>query len=151
MTSSLFGLLVYIVTLSAGVNNPFSYSLLLVFLAVVSGLVLGGWVASWAFYCVVLIFLGGMMVMLLYISTFSSDPKIKINHTWGIALFLSSFLFPFFIPYSESWYGDKLEILGVYSFGGSSTMLAAVYLLCVLVFIVKLSESLKGSLVLTSL
>lgn len=76
----MFGLLVYMVTLSVGVNNPFSYRLLLVFLAVVRGLVLGGWVASWAFYCVVLIFLGGMIVILLYIRTFRRDPKIKINY-----------------------------------------------------------------------
>nr|BAB97226.1 NADH dehydrogenase subunit 6 [Tigriopus japonicus] len=150
MSSCVFASLVYLVTLMVGIKNPFSYSLLLVLLAIISGGVLGAWVSAWSLYCVVLIFLGGMMVMLLYISTFSSDPKIKFHLSWIFGWSVGSCLFPMKVPYSHSWYIGKTDLVGIYGLSGGATFLGAVYLLIILICIVKLSESFKGSLTLTS-
>nr|ABK79918.1 NADH dehydrogenase subunit 6 [Tigriopus californicus] len=151
MTSYSLTLVVYSVSLAVGLKNPFSFSLYLVYLAIMGGLSLGVWVSAWSFYVIVLIFVGGMMVMLLYISTFSGDPKIKPNLSLVVSLGVNSFLFPFNFPDASKWSTRKIEILGVYDQGGGPTLLSAIYLLIILLFIVKLSESFKGSLMLASL
>nr|YP_001023785.1 NADH dehydrogenase subunit 6 [Tigriopus californicus]ABI33100.1 NADH dehydrogenase subunit 6 [Tigriopus californicus] len=151
MTSYSLTLVVYSVSLVVGLKNPFSFSLYLVYLSIVGGLSLGVWVSAWSFYVIVLIFVGGMMVMLLYVSTFSGDPKIKMNMSAGLSLGFMCLLLPFSFPYVGSWGVGKIEILGVYSQGGGPTLLSAIYLLVILLFIVKLSESFKGSLMLASL
>nr|ABK79931.1 NADH dehydrogenase subunit 6 [Tigriopus californicus] len=151
MTSYTLTLVVYSVSLAVGLKNPFSFSLYLVYLAIIGGLSLGVWVSAWSFYVVVLIFVGGMMVMLLYISTLSGDPKIKVNLASIASLGIMCFLLPITFPDGGVLSTSKIEILGVYNQGGCSVLLSAIYLLIILLFIVKLSESFKGSLMLASL
>lgn len=138
------------------VKNPLTLSLLLLLLACGVGLFIAYRLRLWAINAVILIFLGGIIIIFLYVSTLRRGDKV-FNFVRGARGFLWTAL----LILGYGWKPESLEPALLYSnnmlefrimFKSLNVGLLVFlfrYLLVTLFRVVKLSESFKGALIKT--
>nr|YP_010982600.1 NADH dehydrogenase subunit 6 [Pseudodiaptomus hessei]WOH21598.1 NADH dehydrogenase subunit 6 [Pseudodiaptomus hessei] len=94
MITMLFSL--FLILMTSTLSHPISMASCLLMLAVTTGLMLFNMSASWLFYILVLVFLGGVMVVILYMTSLASNEKMfknnKLNNMILFLMFLPLFL-----------------------------------------------------------
>lgn len=124
-------------------------------LLIIYSLTLGAFIALkfslWLFYRILLIFLGGIIIVIIYICTLGKNEKVtQESHLWGlrVVLIFSSIIFSF--KAETSFINEAFDfkfLRGLYkSLSINLLYFLIVYLLIRLFFIVKLTESFKGAL-----
>lgn len=128
--------------------NPFIFSILLIGLAVSQGLWCWAHGIKWIGLALILIFVGGIMVIFIYVSTLSSGGKVFMPWDWTQRLILGGLMLFFCHPIwtQANYHIDTPSALIINSRGLSLIFLLS-YLLFLLFVIVKLVQSFKGSLI----
>lgn len=135
-------------------GHPLSLAGGLILYSILTGLLLGALVFSWLTYLLILVFLGGVMVLVVYITTLAANEKL-IRIRGGGRLFivfrsrllgLSFLLAPSFAP--GALQGVKNIIIPLFEASNTTIYLfRTVYLLLALVCVVKVIKLEKGPLV----
>lgn len=126
------------------IGSPLPLCLLLVGLSGVIALIRGLSVSKWIFCSIFLIFLGGMIVIFLYVCSISINEKL----TWSTRPYL--YLIPIIAFFGINVLSEKSNqgLWEVYSYSWSPLIIFFIfYLLVALVLAVKFSQSFKGALV----
>lgn len=134
------------------INHPISLGFILIFYALSTGLLSMILSTSWFFYLLVLVFLGGVMVLIIYISTLAANEKFFVVNI-GIplsftALIRVTLLFYYEFNKTVSIRIKNCFISNVYEQSNSRlTLLIILYLLLTILCVVKLVKFEKGPLV----
>jgi len=132
------------------IKRPLLGSLMLIFISVLIRLYVAILRRKWITYLIVLLFLGGIIVLFVYVCTLISRMKtsIKLSYRWPmlIVIFIIRNLF-----YLNSWdFRIKIKsmLLSVIyrNINFILILLAVVYLLLVLITRIKISQKFKGGL-----
>ena len=134
------------------VNHPISLGFILIFYALVTGLLSIILRNSWFFYLLVLVFLGGVIILIIYISTLSANEKFFLDNA-GLPIMFVLFLSLSLIFYFE--FNNRINISikncfisNVYEQSNSRlTIILILYLLLTILCVVKLVKFEKGPLV----
>jgi len=144
------------------IRNPLILCLYLVFIAVILRLIIFSEISVWLFNSLVLIFLGGIIILFLYLSTLSNNLKFYFSlfSFRGFRITLVGLMA--ILTVGLTGLGPKLELLGYFpsrteGFSNFSVLFFNIktphlafiitLLLLTLFTVVKLTESFKGSLV----
>ena len=138
-------LLIYLITQT---RNPYLLSLILILQALTHGLCCWFLQMKWVGLGLVIIFIGGMMILFLYVASLTAGSKIQWKITPQIirALIISWAI----LPITNLW---SLEVKAntpglIFSGLQTSTLVFLIaYLLLLLLIVVKTLESFKGALV----
>lgn len=146
-----FRLIVYFSLTLASIYSvhPLPLCLILILLAVRVGGLSGLVFSKWIFYAVVLIFLGGIIVVFIYVTTLAGNEKFHINFTWNsCTLFLLSSVLVYI--YAPKLTQLKKEIFIGHIYFSSTTFVLwflLIFLLSTLIIVIKLAENFKGTLI----
>lgn len=128
--------------------HPLTLCLTLVTLAARIGVLSGLIFIRWIFYAVILIFLGGIIVVFIYVTTLAGNEKFRINFVsplLGLLIFCTSFIYFYFPTLTQI----KKEIfMGHVYFSRTTPVLwfLIMFLLSTLIVVIKLAENFKGTL-----
>ena len=105
---------------------------------------------SWFFYLLVLVFLGGVIVLIIYIRTLAANEKFKnLKSYWGLSILLVPFILK--VPINLSHFkisSSMVSILSLYHYSNFSLLVFLIlYLLLALVCVVKLIKFEAGPLI----
>lgn len=140
----------YSIIFMVNIKRPLLGSLMLIFISVLIRLYVAILRRKWITYLIVLLFLGGIIVLFVYVCTLISRMKtsIKLSYRWPmlIVIFIIRNLF-----YLNSWdFRIKIKsmLLSVIyrNINFILILLAVVYLLLVLITRIKISQKFKGGL-----
>ena len=140
----------YSIIFIVNIKRPLLGSLMLIFISVLIRLYVAILRRKWITYLIVLLFLGGIIVLFVYVCTLISRMKtsIKLSYRWPmlIVIFIIRNLF-----YLNSWdFRIKIKsmLLSVIyrNINFILILLAVVYLLLVLITRIKISQKFKGGL-----
>nr|YP_010757238.1 NADH dehydrogenase subunit 6 [Ergasilus tumidus]WEU66990.1 NADH dehydrogenase subunit 6 [Ergasilus tumidus] len=128
-------------------SNPFVGSLVLVLLTIVMMFDIGILVNQWVAYLMMLLFLGGMMVMFLYVTSIMTTLKFKLNLK-GVILYFSMGIIIWVTKGNDSMKGDKfLSLSDFFNLDNYLLiMVTLVYLLLGLIAVVNISKKFDGAL-----
>lgn len=134
------------------INHPISLGFILIFYALIMGALATILISSWFLYLLVLVFLGGVIVLIIYIRTLSANEKFFIPYTRVspllIILFTLTLGFLYEFNKRTSLRSSSCFISNVYEQSNSSlTLVLIIYLLLTILCVVKLVKFEKGPLV----
>nr|AAS00878.1 NADH dehydrogenase subunit 6 [Hutchinsoniella macracantha] len=120
---SLLSMSIFLSLILSGVNHPLSLGLVLLFQALLVCFFVGGYSFSyWFSYILFLIFLGGMLILFLYVASLAMDESFGLlnkNYLKGVSFLFVFILSCIFILYLVSFYfmgvGDSLSNLNFYN------------------------------------
>nr|BAE46517.1 NADH dehydrogenase subunit 6 [Neocalanus plumchrus] len=134
-------------------SHPISLGLSLVVLALITGFMVMKMNISWFFYLLVLVFLGGVMILIIYMSTLAANEKFFTSVSQGKVVL---FAFASIIPASSmiSKFSSLKMSPGIMAAGTlyecsnmSILMFLMVYLLLTMICVVKLVKFESGPLI----
>lgn len=129
-------------------NSPFYISLRLVGLAVSMSFILGLKLFNWLFFAIAIIFLGGIIVIFLYITRLLRNEKLFFRSRLKIRLpLLVLAVLPVRIIETQINY-NKILLFCFFETNATALMFSVFYLLMTLFVVVKICESFKGALTL---
>ena len=143
---------IFTIMIFFSVNNPLSICLALIGLALFTGILTWLVCAKWLGLAVILVFVGGIIISFLYISGLALNQKMVISfQTTALSLILSRVILTSTALASST----KLASSSLTSYNElmfsmenrKTVFLLIIFLLVVIVAVVKLVESFKGSLV----
>ena len=134
------------------IKSPLLGSLILIFISIIIRLYVSLLRRKWITYLIVLLFLGGIIVLFVYICTLISSLKtsVKTSYNWVILRFTFIFLLRNLF-YFNNW-DFRIEIKNILlsviyrNLNFILIILAVIYLLLVLVTRIKISQKFKGGL-----
>nr|YP_010388413.1 NADH dehydrogenase subunit 6 [Calanus simillimus]UPP55815.1 NADH dehydrogenase subunit 6 [Calanus simillimus] len=153
MMSFFFFFNMLFITMMFSLVHPVSIGLLLVSLALATSGMMLKLKVSWFFYLIVLVFLGGVMVLIMYMCTLAANEKFKVislGHVMGPFLLLSLPLSLMFSPMFNSFKtGMENMATGMSYESHNLTVLLflMLYLLLAMVSVVKLVKFESGPLI----
>ncbi len=126
-------------------NNPLSISIIMVLISLLVASMAGIYNSSWLFLVIALIFLGGIIVIFLYLSTLSLSDKLtspKIRNLVIILVVITPII-------SLRWKFSNFNISKSFMepLAISNIIFLITYLLLALILAVKLSQSFKGAII----
>merc|ERR1712219_28871 len=133
-------------------SHPIFFSLILIFMALLVGILIISLSTSWFFYLLVLVFLGGVIILIIYISTLAANEKFVRPDFPSLLLFIVAGIFRRFMLSSynytnKSSYNIRM-LINLYEYSnGSLSIFLIVYLLITIVCVVKLVKFERGPLV----
>lgn len=133
-------------------SHPLTLGLILISSAVAIGALLALSRASWFFYLLVLVFLGGVMVLVIYMATLSANEKFssipRLTVAPAFAARLPVLLILHFSPLGPNSSGNGAPALFIYDYVQLPSLITLMaYLLLTLVCVVKLVKFESGPLV----
>merc|ERR1712030_9862 len=144
----------YLILALVNLAHPISVAFLLIFISIFISLFSLKLLCSWFFYLIVLVFLGGVIILIIYMSTLSANEKFRRFHLnmseIVAALAVSSFtLFSIKIKYRPSIINIRNIAIGISYERSNFTLLVflILYLLITLVCVVKLVKFESGPLI----
>merc|ERR1711887_374691 len=78
MGSLIFFFLLYLILALVNLSHPIRVAFLLIFLSIIISLFSLKLLCSWFFYLLVLVFLGGVIILIIYISTLATNEKFYV-------------------------------------------------------------------------
>jgi len=119
-------------------------------MALLVGILIISLSTSWFFYLLVLVFLGGVIVLIIYIRTLAANEKFKnLKSYWGLSILLVPFILK--VPINLSHFkisSSMVSILSLYHYSNFSLLVFLIlYLLLALVCVVKLIKFEAGPLI----
>lgn len=134
-------------------SHPISLGLMLVILSLITGAFLIKIRISWFFYLLVLVFLGGVIVLIIYIRTLAANEKIffKVTNKMVIFTFLSLVILLFLLLEKNLKIKTSIGVIvagSLYECSNISTLIfLIIYLLLTIVCVVKLVKFESGPLI----
>lgn len=134
-------------------SHPISLGLILVILSLITGAFLIKIRISWFFYLLVLVFLGGVIVLIIYIRTLAANEKIffKVTNKMVIFTFLSLIILLFLFLEKNLKIKTSIGVIvagSLYECSNISTLIfLIIYLLLTIVCVVKLVKFESGPLI----
>jgi len=134
-------------------SHPISLGLMLVILSLITGAFLIKIRISWFFYLLVLVFLGGVIVLIIYIRTLAANEKIffKVTNKMVIFTFLSLIILLFLLLEKNLKIKTSIGVIvagSLYECSNISTLIfLIIYLLLTIVCVVKLVKFESGPLI----
>lgn len=129
-------------------SNPLVICLILIMLALIVGRISGIIYMKWIIYAIILIFLGGIMVVFIYVTRLAGNEKFILKPTlllvWTSVIF---FIRSSFINLASQ---TKKENFMSHLFITSSSFILwrlTIFLLITLIIVVKITENFKGALI----
>ena len=119
-------------------------------MALLVGILIISLSTSWFLYLLVLVFLGGVIVLIIYIRTLAANEKFKnLKSYWGLSILLVPFILK--VPINLSHFkisSSMVSILSLYHYSNFSLLVFLIlYLLLALVCVVKLIKFEAGPLI----
>ena len=134
-------------------SHPISLGLILVILSLITGAFLIKIRISWFFYLLVLVFLGGVIVLIIYIRTLAANEKIffKVTNKMVIFTFSSLIILLFLLLEKNLKIKTSIGVIvagSLYECSNISTLIfLIIYLLLTIVCVVKLVKFESGPLI----
>ena len=133
------------------INHPLSLAYSLLATSIIRGLMIFKLRLSWLFYTLILVFLGGVMVIIIYITSLAANEKIIYYNKFSnlIIMFLGGSLFITLEPLSCLKVSSRFKVVGLLyeKAGGGVLILAACALLICIFSVIKLIKFERGPLV----
>lgn len=135
------------------ISHPISLGVVLIFYSLLVGRIRMFFSFPWFFYLLVLVFLGGVIVLVIYIRTLSANEKFAHSyHNHSLFYFFTAYTLRILLFFEFSYALKSGNILSyvrhVYSYSNSVlTIFLMRYLLLTMVRVVKLVKFEKGPLV----
>jgi len=132
--------------------HPISLGIVLIFYSLIIGIISIIFSTPWFFYLLVLVFLGGVIILIIYISTLAANEKFIIPKFNRYLIFILIFFMPrFFINcynYTIKSSFNSRIVINLYEYLNRSTLLFLIfYLLITIICVVKLVKFERGPLV----
>ena len=132
--------------------HPISLGIVLIFYSLIIGIMSIIFSTPWFFYLLVLVFLGGVIILIIYISTLAANEKFIIPKFNRYLIFILIFFMPrFFINcynYTIKSSFNSRIVINLYEYLNRSTLLFLIfYLLITIICVVKLVKFERGPLV----
>jgi len=129
-------------------SNPLVLCLSLIILALFAGGIRGTLFMKWIIYAIILIFLGGIIVVFIYVTSLAGNEKFTVKPTYSlIAIGAIVFVNTASLKLRDQ---TKRERYMAHLFITSSSFILwvlTVFLLRTLIVVVKITESFKGALI----
>lgn len=129
--------------------HPLTLCLTLILLALTVGTLSGLSLIKWIFYAIILIFLGGIIIIFIYVTTLAGNEKFQIRFLkpYHVLLLTTSIIIYFYLP-SRALFKKETFMAHLY-YSNTSVILAflTILLLSVLIIVIKLAENFKGALI----
>lgn len=128
-------------------NNPILLCLSLIMLSLLSGVRLASSFSKWVIIAILLIFLGGIIIIFIYVTAIAGRQKFFIKTSLNTLTFLiSSFILVILTPRVSLRNPLLAPLTELFNFSAPILMFLVFILLLTLVLSVKIVESFKGSL-----
>merc|ERR1711970_969033 len=154
MGSLIFFFLLYLILALVNLAHPIRVAFLLIFLSIIISLFSLKLLCSWFFYLIVLVFLGGVIILIIYIKTLSANEKFRtmlIKTSDCVIVAIVSFFLLFIIKIKSRFSIVNINntAIGISyeSSNFSSLIFLMSYLLITLVCVVKLVKFESGPLI----
>lgn len=138
---------VTLVILLWGASHPITLCILLILLASTIGMISGLVFTKWVSYVIALLFLGGMMIIFLYVTSLANNEKLLLNLNYT-GVYLGTLVVTVFSFFLITF--NRVENLITHIFYSLFTPLLwflIFFLLITLFVVVKITESFKGALI----
>ena len=142
----------YLIRFIGLITNPLIGSIILIFISLIIRLLIAELARKWMSYLIVLLFLGGIIILFIYISALISNLKIFLKNYFG-HLFFSLIIFIiisriFYFQYWDINFEIKYSSISIIYIKSNFVLISIciIYLLMVLIICVKLSQKFKGRL-----
>merc|ERR1712212_1032302 len=132
--------------------HPISLGLVLIFYSLLIGVARIMIRAPWFFYLLVLVFLGGVIILIIYISTLAANEKFRAPTSFRVLILIFIIIGASFTIISYN-YRNKTSfniniVINLYEYSnGSLSIFLITYLLITMICVVKLVKFEKGPLV----
>jgi len=133
--------------------HPISLGLILIFYSLLMGATVILFTAPWFFYLLVLVFLGGVIILIIYIRTLAANEKFIILETSNLFLvIIRGLVIRLILPSTYNYLMKSSPniniVINLYEYANSRlSMFLILYLLITIVCVVKLVKFEKGPLV----
>ena len=135
-------------------SHPISISISLIFIAILARIISFSINSSWFFYLIILVFLGGVIILIIYIRTLAANEKFSLFNIKSrkvIFFIILRLSFIFLIKYKNIFNFVRLNntAVGILYESSNFTLLLflIIYLLLTLVCVVKLVKFESGPLI----
>jgi len=138
-----------LIAMGAFCNHPLMLCLALILFALRAGRLRGLIFIKWIFYAIILIFLGGIIVVFIYVTTLAGNEKFHMNFAPSSLVFLIlGAIFIYFYSLRPTQFKKEIFISHIY-FSSTTPLLwyLVIFLFTTLVVVVKLAENFKGTLI----
>ena len=134
------------------ISHPIFFSVILIISSIVIGIMCIKINLSWFFYLLVLVFLGGVIVLIIYINTLAINEKFFLYKIFNKSLFLLMFIILFQIIFFKNFFikinlSNFISIILYESMNSVSLLFLILYLLLTLICVVKLVKFEYGPLI----
>lgn len=132
--------------------HPISLGIVLIFYSLIIGIISIIFSTPWFFYLLVLVFLGGVIILIIYMSTLAANEKFiipKFNRylIFILIFFMSRFFINCYNYTIKSSFNSRI-VINLYEYLNRSTLLFLIfYLLITIICVVKLVKFERGPLV----
>ena len=133
-------------------SHPISLGIVLIFYSLLIGVTTIIFSAPWFFYLLVLVFLGGVIILIIYISTLAANekfmrPKFPSPVLFIVVMVIIRFMLTNYNYSNKSSYNIRI-LINLYEYSNRSlSIFLIVYLLITIVCVVKLVKFERGPLV----
>ena len=133
-------------------SHPISLGIVLIFYSLLIGVTTIIFSAPWFFYLLVLVFLGGVIILIIYISTLAANekfmrPKFPNPVLFIVVMVIIRFMLTNYNYSNKSSYNIRI-LINLYEYSNRSlSIFLIVYLLITIVCVVKLVKFERGPLV----
>ena len=133
-----------------GVDRPLLIRALLIIYSLLVRIRVSFYYSTWLFYRIILIFLGGIIVVIIYVCTLRENDKFRFEVRIDLILIGVFIVAGIYIIQGEEYieFAGAVRVGGLFKpiFSGTLIFLVA-YLLIILFLVVKFSESFKGAII----
>jgi len=141
-----------IINLMMFISHPIFFSIILIIRSIVIGIICMKINLSWFFYLLVLVFLGGVIVLIIYINTLAINEKfffykIKFKYMYVFIFLFLTQLIIFKNIFVKTNYSNIISISLYDSINSLSLVFLILYLLLTLICVVKLVKFEYGPLI----
>ena len=142
----------FFIKILSKLTHPISLGIILVFYSLLIGITTMIFRIPWFFYLLVLVFLGGVMILIIYIRTLAANEKFiapkSSRYLIFILVFLLSRFFSNYYNYIIKSSSNTRIVINLYEYSNISISIFSIfYLLITIVCVVKLVKFERGPLV----
>nr|UGS80370.1 NADH dehydrogenase subunit 6 [Kilauella sp. KispEL] len=134
MTFMFFSLSILLSILFFYFNNPLSLGLILILQTIFLSIFLGSMTKSlWFLYLLILVYIGGMLVLFIYVTSIFPNEKFLFNQkSWILLLSMTALLFIMIFVYTQFFFFSLnfSDFQNEFSFSDHSWMLATTKMFC---------------------
>lgn len=147
ITYALFVVWLYLLRVVLLGSHPLYMAVTLVFLALVRGALVWLHWSMWLALALVIVFVGGIIILFLYVSSISNEEKTRYSLTRGAPQMALSLVLGAMLGGSLRQGAPSIETMTIISLPARFRVIALLYLIVLLLVVIKGIDGFKGALI----